>query len=268
MSAAVTTSPAVASEWALPPAGRPGVPFTRLLHAEMRKFVDTRAGRGLLIAIGAISAVVLAIIVLVTEPAELELGDLVLSTASVQVLLVPALGILAATSEWSQRTGMTTFTQEPRRGRVSLAKLLVALGFALACTVVLVLLALVATLAAVGLRDAPDAWVVDGALIGRMVLVQVLVVAQGVGFGMLFLSTPVALVTYYVLPTVFSLLTSFISWLQDAAPWIDLSLAARPLYDAAPVTGEQWAQILVTTLIWVGLPILVGHWRISRREVK
>ena len=38
-----------------------GVPFTRLIHVELRKMLDTRAGRWLLIGIGAVIAIALTI---------------------------------------------------------------------------------------------------------------------------------------------------------------------------------------------------------------
>ena len=34
------------------------------------------------------------------------------------------------------------------------------------------------------------------------------------------------------------------------------------------MTGEEWAQLLVGTLIWVVLPFLVGLWRVLRAELK
>jgi ABC-2 type transport system permease protein len=40
--------------------------------------------------------------------------------------------MLAMTAEWSQRTAMTTFTQEPRRGRVLAAKILTGQAICLA----------------------------------------------------------------------------------------------------------------------------------------
>ena len=41
-------------------------------------------------------------------------------------ILLPVLGILLVTSEWSQRTAMVTFTLEPSRSRVIAAKFVVA----------------------------------------------------------------------------------------------------------------------------------------------
>ena len=45
------------------------------------------------------------------------------------------LGILLITQEWSQRTGMVTFTLEPHRGKVIAAKVIAALVFGLLAVV-------------------------------------------------------------------------------------------------------------------------------------
>ena len=37
-------------------------------------------------------------------------------------IILPMIAILSVTSEWSQRSGLTTFTLVPHRGRVILAK--------------------------------------------------------------------------------------------------------------------------------------------------
>ena len=43
-------------------------------------------------------------------------------------VILPVVAILSVTSEWSQRSGLTTFTLVPHRGRVVLAKAVVAVG--------------------------------------------------------------------------------------------------------------------------------------------
>ena len=268
MSATTMVTPTARPDWSVPPVGAPGVPFRRLMHAELRKLVDTRAGRGLLIAIAAATLAALVIVVLVSDPDGLAYSQLVTGGSSIQLLLLPALGVLAATGEWSQRTGMTTFTQEPRRGRVGLAKLLSSLILAIVCTAVVMVLAAIAHLVAVGADQTTANWALDGSQMLGMVIMQLLVVSQGLAFGMLFLSTPIALVVYYILPNVWTLLMNLVSWLRDAAPWIDLSTSAVPLFDTPALTAEQWAQLVVTTLIWVVLPYVLGHARIARREVK
>ena len=52
-------------------------------------------------------------------------------------------------------------------------------------------------------------------------------------------------------------------------PWIDLWAAQEPLFrGGANLTGEQWAQCVTSTLIWVVLPLAVGLFRVLRAEVK
>ena len=60
-------------------------------------------------------------------------------------VLIPVLGILAVTSEWSQRTAVTTFALVPRRDRVIAAKLLAGLALALAAVGVCLAMSLAAT---------------------------------------------------------------------------------------------------------------------------
>ena len=43
------------------------------------------------------------------------------------VVILPIVAILSVTSEWSQRTGLSTFTLVPHRGRVLAAKAAAAL---------------------------------------------------------------------------------------------------------------------------------------------
>ena len=99
------------------------VPFSRLLRVELRKLVDTRAGFWLLTSIGAITAVVVVVFLLAADPDQLTFINFVGATATPQSLLLPVLGILAVTAEWSQRTGLVTFTLEPNRARTAVAKL-------------------------------------------------------------------------------------------------------------------------------------------------
>ena len=74
------------------------------------------------------------------------LGSLFLGAVETTGILLPVIGILAVTSEWSQRTALTTFTLVPRRARVIAAKLIA--GVVLALIAVLVCLAAAAVAAA------------------------------------------------------------------------------------------------------------------------
>jgi ABC-2 type transport system permease protein len=92
-------------------------------------------------------------------------------------------------------------------------------------------------------------------------------VAQGLGFGMLLRNTPAAVVLYYVLPTAWSILGSMVSWVEDAARWLDLNRTMEPLFTGS-LTGEQWAQLGTSVTVWVLLPLALGMWQLTRAEVK
>jgi len=244
-----------------------GVPFTRVLLVELRKQVDTRAGRWLLIAIGIVTALVMAATLAFNDPEYLTFENLVLSAAMPQMFLLPVVGIMAATSEWTQRTGMVTFALEPRRGRVIAAKLLSAVGLALLAVVTAVVLGAVANVLGTVLRDGSGSWDLDLNLLGGFVLIEVLVVAQGVAFGLILLNTPAAIVVYYLLPTAWSLITSLVSWLREPSEWLDMNRTTGPLLEGT-ATGDDWAKIAVSVAVWVLLPVVLGTWRVLRREVK
>ena len=56
--------------------------------------------------------------------------------------------------------------------------------------------------------------------------------------------------------------------LADVQPWIDLWAAQAPLFTGELLSGEQWAQIGTSNLIWVVLPFALGLMRVLRSEVK
>lgn len=243
-------------------AGRPGVPFGRTFQAELRKMVDTRAGRWMVIVMAAVAVLILAGFVIwgPAEDASFQ-GLLELSTLPLAMLL-PIIGIMAATAEWSQRTGLVTFVLEPRRGRVVLAKALAALVLA-----AVVLAAAVVASAVANLVGGTGEWDLTAAIGGGMLLALLIYVLQGVAFGLLFLNTPVAIVSVLVLPTVWSIATMAVSSLEEAGRWLNLDLVTQPLF-AGDMAGRDWAQLATAGAVWVLLPLVVGTYRVLHREVK
>lgn len=244
-----------------------GVPFARLTRAELRKQVDTRAGRWLILVIVLITILVMVPVVWLSDPANLTYQVLAAAAALPQMLLLPIIGIMAATSEWSQRTGMVTFCLEPRRGRVVHAKLLSAVGLGLLAIVASLLSAALANLAGMVLRGGVGTWGVDGSLLAGATALQVLGVIQGVAFGLLLLNTPAAIVAYYVLPPAWTIVTSLVAPMQGPAQWLDLGVAMGPFLGGEAGAGE-WARAATATAVWVVLPLLLGTWRVLRHDVK
>ena len=91
--------------------------------------VDTRAGLWLLISIAALTALALIIqLCRGRSPRTRRLLQRLRRRARTSRMgfLLPVLGIMLVTSEWSQRTAMVTFALEPSRSRGDPAAKLVA----------------------------------------------------------------------------------------------------------------------------------------------
>lgn len=247
--------------------GRPGVPFGRLVNVELRKMLDTRAGLWLLVVMSAVSAVIVTVF-LIWGPADEATFGTLLSLASFPLLvLLPILGIMTATSEWSQRTGLVTFTLEPRRGRVVAAKVIAALLLGLVVTASGFTAAALANVIGGATSDASGAWDVSWQVALGFLLAFAIFVLQGLAFGFVFLNTPFAIVATLVLPTVWTVLTSLVSSIESASRWLNLDRVTEPLLTGA-MTGENWGQLATSFSVWVLLPLAVGSWRVLGREVK
>ena len=242
-----------------------GIPFSRLVRAELRKLTDTRASRLLLLAMAVATPVVIAVMLIVTAPRDLNYTRLVDFTQTPQKFLLPALAILVVTSEWSQRTGLVTFTLVPNRGRVLRAKAAATLTLGLALIAIAFAVAAVGNLLS-GLRHGDGSWAFGAPGFGEMILVQLLTLLEGLAFGMLLRASAAAIAAYYVLPTVWSALFSA-PGLKGVAPWFDLNQAQGPLY-THDITGTGWLQLLSAAVIWVGAPLTAGFVRALRGEVK
>ena len=237
-----------------------------LVRVELRKSWDTRAGRWLLITIGLASLAVVALALFVPEAPKRFTQHLAITQIPVAVLL-PVLGILLVTSEWSQRTAMTTFSLVPRRSRVLTAKVLAA--------AVLGVLGVVAAAVATGLAgaltplvtDQDMDWSVSAAQVGQLLLVEVLFVLSGVAFGMLLLSSPLAIVTYFVLPNVFTIVVNLVNALDWVRDWLDLGTTTMPMFDGTSMDGQAWLQLGTSAALWIAVPMVIGWMRIQRSEI-
>lgn len=239
----------------------PAPPMSRLVRVELRKMVDTRSGRWLLIAAGLITVLGAILIGLVGDAKDVNFQPLLEVTWLPLAILLPIVGILAATGEWSQRTALTTFALVPRRERVANAKLLAAVLLGAAALVVSLLAA------AIGTAFSGGSWALNFAHIGDGFLLLELNILGGVAFGMLLMSPAPAIVTSFVLPTAFSILGDSIRSLRGTWDWLDPSQTQIPLQNA-DAHGDDWAKLVVSSLIWIVVPLLAGIYRWLRTEAK
>lgn len=239
------------------------VPLPRLVLVEMRKMLDTRSGFWLLAIIVVLTAVATVLTAVFGPDEGTEMEVLLLAASAPQGLLLPVLGVLLVTSEWGQRAAMTTFTLVPRRERVVVAKILAALGIGLAVLVVTFAIAALAT--ALSGADVGD---VESETLGHFTLLQVLGILQGLAFGLLLLNSAAAIVSYFLLPVVSTIVFSVVEPLSDLRDWVDLGFAQSPLSEPGSLTGDEWAHVASTSAIWIVLPMALGTWRMLTAEVK
>ena len=238
---------------------RPGL--GRLVAVELRKMVNTRAGFWLQVATVAITALVVTVRLAVGDAADHTFASVLTVGLKPAAVLLPVAGILLVTSEWSQRTGMITFALVPKRSRVVGAKLVASLVLAVAMLAVSV-----AIVAAGVLVASPDgAWSDAATLIAQSAVYLGAGMVVGVAFGMVVLASAPAIVALFALPSAWLAATS-LPFFGDAGPWLDTGRALGPLSQEV-LSSTQWAHAGTALAIWMLLPLLIGTWRITRREV-
>jgi ABC-2 type transport system permease protein len=254
--------------------GTAGIPFSRLLRVELRKSADTRAGRWLIgVTVGlALAAEVIFLIVAAThDDVEARYGDFVAVSAFVSSVLLPVLGIMLVTSEWSQRTAMTTFSLEPRRMRIVWAKLLAGITLTLFVIAFALVVGLVCNLLLGAFRSGGADWSFGWTGFLGFMVTQTLAMLGGFALASLLLNTPAAIVVFFaykwVLPVLFFWGSTLMAWFDNLAPWIDFQAAQGPLYEM-PMSGTEWGHFLASGFLWLVLPLLIGLWRVRRAEVK
>ena len=105
----------------------------------MRKALDTRAGRWLVIGILGLVVVIEVIYAFAAnDTCDKNLQDFIQIPGAVLGYFLPIVVIMLVTSEASQRNGLVTFTLEPRRSRMVLAKFLAGIVLALGVMVLAV----------------------------------------------------------------------------------------------------------------------------------
>jgi hypothetical protein len=176
-------------------------------------------------------------------------------------ILLPVVAILLFTGEWSQRSVMTTFTQEPRRVRVVDATLVVSLLLGGAGAVLGGLVAM----GGVGLAEASGRSVEANLSVGAAVsfLVYVLLnVFAAVALGALLQSSAAAIATSFALPAAVALLGHASPLVSE---WIDMSTPWNWVLENH--WGGHLPQISVSVGFWVAIPLVAGVVRTVRRDV-
>jgi ABC-2 type transport system permease protein len=246
--------------------GRDTAPgFPRLIRVELRKMYNTRAGFWLLLTAVGLATLAAALTNFTGDESERTFANaLDVSTQTIN-FLVPIVGILLVTSEWSQRTAQVTFTLVPRRGRVLAAKIGASVVLALAAFAVTVAVSTFFT--AIGGSSEGGTWSIEGGVLAQSALFDVISMLIGVALGSAILLSAPAIVASFVLPIGVALILELVNALDGLTDWLDQSSALSPL-TADTLSGKEWGQAAVCTLVWCGIPLAVGLYRFLRNEVR
>jgi len=238
--------------------------LSRLTAIELRKSADTRSGFWLLLGVlGLILAVVVLGVLTRDDPDQVTFSWMLSIAVQPASLLLPVVGILLVSSEYSQRTALTTFALVPDRARILTAKVLAALGLTLVAFVACLVFASVGT--AVGGSGATGTWSLPVELLAQTLLFLVGGMLTGIGFGATFLASAPAIVLYFMLPIVFAALAS-VEALSSAVQWVDPTGAMSAMSDHV-LSGTEWGYAGVSLAVWVLLPLVVGARRVMRGEI-
>lgn len=246
------------------------IPLTRIVGVELRKMVDTRAGSWLVASVAIVSVLATAAMVIFAGGHQLAFDSFLSVLAAPMTVILPMIGILAVTSEWSQRTGLSTFSLVPNRDRVLGAKFLAVAGVGVVSMLVAVVFGALGTLVSSAVAGVALDWNVSLAHIVLIVLGSVLGMLFGFMLGLVIRSSVGAVVTYFiatfVLPSVLGLLAAKQAWFADLQPWVDFADAQRPLFLGA-LSSQQWQHLATAGALWLVLPMAIGRQVIRRVEI-
>ncbi len=249
------------------------IPLSRITAVELRKMFDTRSGFWLIASIAITSVLATGGVILWSSDEGLTYSTFATAIRFPVVIILPLIAILAVTSEWSQRTGLTTFTIVPHRSRIITAKAVSSVLIAIAAMVLAFAVGALGNLLGAAIRGVPLVWDVSVTQCLYYVLGMVLSLLMGFMLGVLIRASTGALVAYFIwtflVPTVFGLLAENQQWFHQLQPWVDIQFAQAGLFVFAhALTGQEWAEIAVTGVTWLLVPLLVGLRLVMRTEVK
>jgi len=263
---ASTTEAAPARRSALP------IPTTRLVNVELRKMFNTRSGFWMLVSIGVLSVIATGAVIIFAPDSAVTYESFATAIGLPMSVILPMIAILAVTSEWSQRSGLTTFTLVPSRGRVIGAKGIATVLVGLGSMAVALAVGAVGNLAGSALAGVDTVWDVSLSTALQIVLGNLVGMAIGFTLGVVLRASAAAIVGYFVvslvLPGILELLALVREWFLDLQPWIDWNYTQVELFEGATNTGEEWAMLASTTMIWIVIPLIVGLLSLRRSEVK
>lgn len=248
-----------------------GIPLTRLTSIELRKMFDTRSGFWLMASIGITALLATGAVIVFAPDSEITFNNFAGAIGVPMTIILPMIAILSVTGEWSQRSGLTTFTLVPHRSRVILAKAISAVLVGVVSMLLAFSIGAVGNLVGSAITGNDLVWDLSVGNLLYIMLANVIGLLMGFMLGVLIRNSPGAIVGYFIysflIPTIFGLLAASQDWFRDIQGWVDFQYSSSALFDGG-LSSEQWANLGVSGLIWLIIPLIAGVWLVLRSEVK
>jgi ABC-2 type transport system permease protein len=247
------------------------IPLGRVVRVELRKMFNTRSGFWLIASIAITSLIATIATIFFAPDKDITYYNFAKAVGFPITVILPMVALLSITSEWSQRSGLTTFTYVPNRGRVVWAKTLSSVAVAVASMVFAFAVGAVGNVVGSSIAGTSTVWDLSVGHALTIVLGNLTCLLTGTMIGMLLRSSAGGLVTYFVLtlllPNLSSLLATSQDWFRHLQPWVDLNFAQTYLFEGMH-TGAEWAHITTAVALWIVVPGFFGLRRVMRSEVK
>jgi ABC-2 type transport system permease protein len=247
------------------------IPVGRITATELRKMLDTRSGFWTMASIARVSLATTGMVILFADRQDLTYGTFTAAISVPMSLILPIIAILSVTAEWSQRSGLTTFTLVPHRSRIIAGKLVASVAIALVATPVAFAIGAAGNVAGSAIAGVDPVWDLTTANLLTIELANLLGMLVGFMLGVLVRSSSGALVGYFLyqflLPTLALILAAKQEWFRELQPWVDFDFATGALL-GGPVSAQQWTHLVVTGVVWLAVPLAVGLRLVVRAEVK
>ncbi|WP_286928693.1 MULTISPECIES: ABC transporter permease subunit [Aeromicrobium] len=247
------------------------IPFARILRVELRKMFDTRSGFWLMASVVLLSVIATVATLIFVDAEDLTYEHFASAVGAPMSVILPMIAILAVSSEWSQRTALTTFTLVPHRGRVLAAKAVITVAIGAVSMLIAGAVGAVGNVVGTTIAGVDPTWTITVGEFAQIIFANEIGMLMGLMLGIVLRNSPGAIVAYFVyslvLPGASSALASTNQWWADNGAWFDLNWATMRLFDES-LTGEMWAQLGVSAVVWLVVPLLIGTRALLRSEVK
>ena len=206
------------------------IPTTRLVKIELRKMFNTRSGFWMLVSIGVLSVIATGAVLIFAPDSEIAYENIAKAIGFPMSVILPMIAILGVTSEWSQRSGLTTFTLVPSRDRVIGAKAFATFVVGVVSMAVAFAVGAVGNLLGSTIMGLDTVWDVSLAAAAQILLGNLVGMAIGFTLGVVLRNSAAAIVGYFVvsfvLPGILALLALVRAWFAGPAAVDRLELHA------------------------------------------